>query len=31
MEQCKTVVPPLVRLENERDVACHLFTETVSA
>ncbi len=31
MEQCKTMVPPLLRLENDRDVACHLFTETVSA
>ena len=31
METCKTNVPALTRLENQRDVACHLYTERVTA
>ncbi len=31
MDTCKTTVPPLTRLENQRDVACHLYTEKVTA
>ncbi len=28
METCKTVVPPLLNMEGDRQVACHLYTET---
>ncbi len=28
MDTCKSVVPPLLNMEDDRQVACHLYTET---